>query len=71
MFGHDIKVSNYIDCAEQPKLRAKYFLGIHKSLTYLDIKNAINAQIWRDNDKDIVKFVALYLEFQDYQRQII
>lgn len=63
IFEHNIKVSNYVDCAEQSQLKEEYFSGIHKLLTYLDIKNAIETQIWGDNDENVVKFATLYLMF--------
>lgn len=63
IFKHNTEVSNYIDCAERPQLKEEYFLRIRKLLTYLDIKNIVKTQIWRDNGEDVMKFVALYLAF--------
>lgn len=56
-----MKVSNYVSCVESPQLKQEYFPNINRSLTYLNIKNAIETQIWGDDDEDIVKFATLYL----------
>lgn len=62
-FGDDMKMSNYIDCERQPRLKKEYFLGIDKALSYANIENVIDEQNLWDNNKNVVKFVALYLAF--------
>lgn len=63
IFRDNKEVSNYVDCVGQPRLKEKYFSSINKTLSYEKIENAVDKHIWRDNDKDVVKFVTLYLAF--------
>lgn len=58
---HNMKVSNYVDCAVLPQLKEEYFLGINRLLNHMNIENTIQAQIEGDNTEDAMNFVTLYL----------